>query len=522
MENTLYINISSSEQKNNSSLIVVNYDFLSDFYYALGEEVSRGSSVEVDKYALISDYEKDECIASEHDIHGLAESVKHKLWERELPVELPISLPLTYLGWMRYNSNSIYRQVYESRFAGDCGDVCMNLLDFYEFSELKRGIVKHLKTGAVKEIVFSDAKVSADSYIVRSIMKEFPEVSFVSFKQWQDRIASEKAEADRIRAQKEEEARVATELMKKENAARALQAQQARENLAKVIEKVSAEKSNALRENIFTKPIVVEVSGLKIEFGPTLNQGLEFVNKTSIYQGSLERHVLPLINSLYAKTSYSSLKITLYNFPWDSRFAFEGDLYEAYLNQAYKDAIKKLEEIENFNKRLIQKLFPIYGNFTLGQTSVHELVVPSMQTFINQQIGDRIKMSYRGMTIYQEFCDNAFSVLEINNGTDFPEKWTRELGLNWNTSLKAGMKLLHDRGFILSKLESPYRTPLPTVEAFTPDGKYQLVFVYSQHYRTKWGCELRSVKIIYHGDAHDMAKSNLYETFCEEWSYYDF
>ena len=520
MENTLYINISSSKQKNNSSLIVVNYDFLSDFYYALGEELSRGSSVEVDKYALISDYEKDECIASEHDIHGLAESVKHKLWERELPVELPISLPLAYLGWMRYNSNSIYRQVYESRFAGDCGDVCMNLLDFYEFSELKRNIVKYLKTGAVKEIVFSDAKVSSDSYIVRSIMKEFPEVSFISFKQWQDRIASEKAEAQSIKAQKEEEARIAAELKKKEEAERSHSVQ--RDNQAEVIKTASAGNSNELRDNVFTRPIVVEASGLKIEFGPTLNKGLEFENKTSIFQASLERNVMPLINSLYAKTSYSSLKITLYNFPWDSRFAFDGDLYKSYLEQAYKDAIKKLEEIENFNRRLIKKLFPIYGGFTLGQTSVNELVAHSMQSLFNQQVGDKIRMSYKGMTIYQEFCDNASSILEINNRTDFPEKWTQELGLNWNISLKTGVKKLHDNGFILSKIESPYYTPSPKVVAYTPDGQYQLIFTFSQHHRTKWGCEMESVKIIYHGVTHDLNKPDLYEKYCRAWSYYYF
>jgi len=520
--NTLYININSSKQKSNSSVTVIDYDFLSDFYYALGEELSRGSSVEVDKYALISDYEKDECIASEHDIYGLAESVKHKLWERELPVELPISLPSAFFVWMRYNSNSIYRQVYESRFAGDCGVVYMNLLDFYEFSELKRSVAKHLKTGTVKEIVFSDAEVSPDSYIVRSIMKEFPEVSFISFKQWQDRIASEKAEAQRIKAQKEEEAKIAAKLKKKEDAERALQAQQARESLAKVMETVTVAKPNDLKENIFTRPIVVEVYGLKIEFGPTLNKGLEFENKTSIFQASLERNVMPLINSLYVKTSYNSLKITLYNFPWDSRFAFDGDLYKSYLGQAYKDAIKKLEEIENFNRRLIKKLFPIYGGFTLGHTSVNELVAPSMQSFVNQQMSDRIRMSYKGMTIYQEFCDNAFSVLEINSGTDFPEKWTSELGLNWNISLKTGVKKLHDNGFILSKIESPYYTPSPKVEAYTPDGQYQLIFTFSQHHRTKWGCEMESVKIIYHGVTHNLNKPDLYEKYCREWSYYDF
>lgn len=520
--NTLYININSSKQKSTSSVTVIEYDFLSDFYYALGEELSRDSSVEVDKYALMSDYEKDECVASEHSILGLAESVKHRLWERELPVKLPISLPSAFFGWMRYNSNSIYRQVYENRFAGDCGDIYINLLDFYEFSELKRNIVKHLKTGSVKEIVFSDAKVSSDSYIVRSIMKEFPEVSFISFKQWQDRMASEKAEADRIKAQKEEEARIAAELKKKEEADRALHAQQARESLAKIMETVSVAKANGLKENIFTRPIIVEVYGLKIEFGPTHNKGLEFENKTSIFQASLERNVMPLINSLYVKTSYSSLKITLYNFPWDSRFAFDGDLYKSYLEQAYKNAIKKHEEIERFNKRLIQKLFPIDGRFTLGQTSVNELVAPSMQSLFNQQVGDKIRMSYKGMTIYQEFCDNASSVMEIDNRTDFPEKWTNELGLSWNISLKAGVKKLHDNGFVLSKIESPYYTPSPKVEAYTPDGQYQLIFTFSQHHRTKWGCEMVSVKIMYHGVTHNLNKPDLYEKYCREWSYYDF
>ena len=84
------------------------------------------------------------------------------------------------------------------------------------------------------------------------------------------------------------------------------------------------------------------------------------------------------------------------------------------------------------------------------------------------------------------------------------------------------MKKLHDNGFILSKIESPCYTPSPKVVAYTPDGQYQLIFTFSQHHRTKWGCEMESVKIIYHGVTHDLNKPDLYEKYCREWSSYDF
>ena len=171
---------------------------------------------------------------------------------------------------------------------------------------------------------------------------------------------------------------------------------------------------------------------------------------------------------------------------------------------------------------LDKRFFPIYGTFILGKTSAEEFV--SFRTLDTMQSLGSISMSFRGIKIYQDFCDDAFSVLEIIRGVDFPEQWQDEFGWGWHYSLKEMIKILHNHGFVLPKIESPYyhTTPSPRIIAYSPDGRYEMIFKYGRHGRTKWGCELLNFKMIYHREGLDTNIYDCYEDYCKEWEYYDF
>lgn len=176
------------------------------------------------------------------------------------------------------------------------------------------------------------------------------------------------------------------------------------------------------------------------------------------------------------------------------------------------------------NHQSVQRLFPVYGTFVLGKTSADEFISSKFNNLVDQLSKDNFTMSFRGMQISQDYCDDAFSVLEIVRGVDFPEQWQDDFGWGWHLSLKEMIHILHDNGFILSKIESPYyhETPFPRIIAYSSDGRYEMVFKYGMHGRTKWGCELLNFKMLYHKNVLNTNIPDVYEEYCKEWEYYDF
>lgn len=522
---TLFININSSDKTNKDNVEVVKYDFLNDFYYALGEAIAQGRASSVNKSDLVLDYKKDTLTTRFTDILKEAELFKRRLWGKDLSEKCTICLPDEYLSWLRYNSNDVYRAIYETGFStGNC-EIVLDLQDFYEYSELKRSIWKYLKSRDIKEIIFSDTGITEESYIVHEIHENFPEVEYIQFDLWkgsQERLEQEKLAAEKAAKEEEERKRRELEEAKRKD-------EEERKRREEEIRKLK-EKETVLKTKVFPEAVTVELSGLKFKVVDYPgSSGIKIVNKTQIPDVIVNMKFGPILRTIWSRTEYRSLLFVLKSIPWDTRFRFDEANMSNLFIQAFDLACERLSRMKRyahekalFNESINQKLFPIYGNFVLGKTSVSDLLSPTAKDFFNQSDRDKITMSFHEMIISQEYCDEAFTVLEIPNGVDYPEKWKQELGFNTCLSLKGIIKLLHDRGFILHKLESPYRTSFPMVVAYTPDTKYQLIFTYQRHFRTKWGCELLHFKMIYHKESQNIDVTDVYEKYLKEWSYYDF
>ena len=333
---TVLVNISTSDIINKDNTEIIDYDFLSDFYYALGEAIVRGTSSSVNKLDLMLDYKEDTFTTRFTDILTQAEQFKYRLWGKNLAEKYTICLPDEYLSWLRYNSKDVYRAIYEARFSSGNCEIFLDLQDFYEYSELKRGIWRCLKSGNIKEIVFGDAGITDDSYIVHEIHENFPEVEYIQFDLWkenQERLEQEKLAAEK--AAKEEKERKSREL---DEAKR--KAEEERKRQEEEIRKLK-EKESVLKTKVFPEAITVEVSGLKLKVADYPgSSGIKIVNKTQIPDVIVNLKLRPILMTIWSRTEYRSLLFVLKSIPWDTRFD-EANLSNLFI-QAFDLACEKL------------------------------------------------------------------------------------------------------------------------------------------------------------------------------------
>lgn len=510
---TVLVNISTSDIINKDNTEIIDYDFLSDFYYALGEAIVRGTSSSVNKLDLMLDYKEDTFTTRFTDILTQAEQFKHRLWGKNLAEKYTICLPDEYISWLRYNSKDVYRAIYEARFSSGNCEIFLDLQDFYEYSELKRGIWRCLKSGNIKEIVFGDAGIIDDSYIVQEIHENFPEVEYIQFDLWkgnQERLEQEKLAAEK--AAKEEKERKNREL---DEAKRKAEEERKRHE-----DKVASKTQN--KSKVIPYPIRVRgtvlgrdryvgdynKASIDVEFRPLdeNSKDLRIVNNIPNL-GDRISDVKEIFYEVFKQSTIRSLKVVLHGISWDNRFSFDRDLYKA----CVEDAFNKIADKLHLDKSVRAKLFPVFYDFELGRTKVSDVLhynsLQNPKYFRNTAV-------INGITVTQVPPNDYFSVLKIEKGIDFPEKWNKELRLSHRLTLRETMELLHQHGFILPKVESPYKVPYPMIVAYTPDGFYELQFYYGS-----FGSELNTLTIFYVPDQLDLNVNDVYNDCCRQWNW---
>ena len=181
---TLYIDINNTPIANTPELEVLSIDLKRDFYYSLGESVKgrvRGISSNID---LIADY-----MSSGEDATGINQAwkqVKEILFSDNPEEDVIISLPQSYLEWLRYNNNDSYRNIYEQLYSGQRSvSVTINMEELYEDAisgTLYRKIRRYLKDDVdIEAFVFNDNCINRKSAIVRKLKEDFEDVGFIPF-----------------------------------------------------------------------------------------------------------------------------------------------------------------------------------------------------------------------------------------------------------------------------------------------------------------------------------------------------
>ncbi len=192
---TLYIDINNAPIKGNAEIELLSYDLQKDFYYSLGESIKgrvRGISSNID---LVEKY-----IESGENAKFIEEAwktVKEVLFSENPEEDVTITLPQSYLEWLRYNNDDSYRNIYEQLYSGQrSASVKIDMEELYEdvvSGTLYRQIRKYLKDDAdIEELVFNDNCVNRKSIIVRKLKEHFENISFIPFERWEKPQPSEK------------------------------------------------------------------------------------------------------------------------------------------------------------------------------------------------------------------------------------------------------------------------------------------------------------------------------------------
>ena len=186
---TLYININNAPINGNAEIEVLSYDLQKDFYYSLGESIKgkvRGVTSNID---LVEKY-----IESGENTKFIEEAwntVKEVLFSENPEEDVTITLPQSYLEWLRYNNDDSYRNIYEQLYSGKRStSVTIDMEELYEDAisgTLYRQIRNYLKDNVnIEELVFNDNCVSRKSVIVRTIKENFENIGFVPFEEWEE------------------------------------------------------------------------------------------------------------------------------------------------------------------------------------------------------------------------------------------------------------------------------------------------------------------------------------------------
>ena len=203
---TLYIDINNTPIANTPELEVLSIDLKRDFYYSLGESIKgrvRGVSSNID---LIEKYV--ESGESTKFIEDAFKTTKEILFSDNPEEDVIVSLPQSYLEWLRYNNNDSYRNIYEQLYSVQSRvSVTINMEELYEDAisgTLYRKIRKYLKDDVdIEEFVFNDNCVNRKSAIVRKLKEDFEDVGFIPF----EKLDKQKdAEVGKIK-QKDEESK---------------------------------------------------------------------------------------------------------------------------------------------------------------------------------------------------------------------------------------------------------------------------------------------------------------------------
>ena len=185
---TLYININNESIQSNEELEVLEHDLDSDFFFYLGEKISKGCKVG-NENALITDFNTQENEEDYKQIIAQWNELKSILFSDERNGEFEFTLPNEYIHWLHYNEK--YNSIYDINFShSELSVITIDLEELYEDSveDLQRKILRKLQRDdfylEIDEIVFNDDSVTRKSPIILNIKDKYEGVGFKAYKKW--------------------------------------------------------------------------------------------------------------------------------------------------------------------------------------------------------------------------------------------------------------------------------------------------------------------------------------------------
>ena len=183
---TLYININNEQIQSNEELEVLRHDLDSDFFFYLGEKISKGCKVE-NEDALITDFNTQENEEDYKQIIAQWNELKNILFSKGCEGKFELTLPNGYIHWLKFHPQ--YVSVYDRHFShGEPAVITIDIEELYEDSveDLQRKILRKLQRDdfylEIDEIVFNDDAVTRKSPIVRTLKEKYESVGFKIYK----------------------------------------------------------------------------------------------------------------------------------------------------------------------------------------------------------------------------------------------------------------------------------------------------------------------------------------------------
>ncbi len=185
---TLYININNEPIQSNEELEVLKHDLDSDFFFYLGEKISKGCKVE-NENALITDFNTQDNAEDYQKIIAQWNEIKTILFSEMCAGKFEFTLPDAYIHWLRYNEK--YNHVHDKNFShGELTIISIDLEELYEDSieDLQRKILRKLQHDdlylEIDEIVFNDDAVTRKSQLVCTTREKYDGIGFNTYKKW--------------------------------------------------------------------------------------------------------------------------------------------------------------------------------------------------------------------------------------------------------------------------------------------------------------------------------------------------
>lgn len=203
---TLYININGEQKSSHEGLEVFGVEedsIVKSFYYFFGEELIDGvRGIDgIKKSALLQDFATEKSEAYQI-IHHQWQELKRQLLGDNPSGNFLIHLPIDYLQWLRYNTNSAYAEIYLQKYANHREDatISINIPDLFEetIDPIRRKVVRYLKKDGhyldFDEFTVNDEAVTRKSRLVRDIKSEFNDLSFVPFEMFEEEQEKEEGQ----------------------------------------------------------------------------------------------------------------------------------------------------------------------------------------------------------------------------------------------------------------------------------------------------------------------------------------
>lgn len=205
---TLYIDINNEHIQSNSKLEVLHYDLDSDFFFYLGEKISKGCCIE-NENAIITDFNTAENKEDFKQIISQWKKLKDILFSEKHGETFEFSLPKGYIHWLKFHPQ--YVDIYDRNFyISESRIIAIDIEKLYEESieELQRKVLRYLDKNdlyqRIDEIVFGDDAVTHKSPIVCAIQNKYKTISIITLKERIERERQKQLEQERIKREEEE------------------------------------------------------------------------------------------------------------------------------------------------------------------------------------------------------------------------------------------------------------------------------------------------------------------------------